>query len=211
MCSKPVVKQKLTVILTVLTVLGLLMSLNGQAKREKVTFTLPDTSAAEANTNRFTQYSTAAAVSVNRLNTDGFEKALENSAMELWLRRESASIRVVDKNSGYIWGELPADTVDNLNDYWLSMANSMLTLEYFDANNTAYQISLSDDRFEVTYEFDQENASMYCFAECYDIGIDIAFTISLAEDHLEIAAVKDSLDEYDVNKLSKLYFLPFFG
>lgn len=206
------VKRGLLVILSLVLVIGLLASVAVQAKRERKTFVLPDTSAAETSTNRYAQYSEAAEIAVDRLNTEGFEKKLENDAMELWFREEISSIRILDKKSGYVWGELPADTVENLNEYWSEMANSIFTLEYYDQNNTSYQISMSDDRFENTYSYDDEEDVMTCVADCYDIGVAVTFEILLKEDHLEAKVVENGIEEYDpAYMLSKLYLLPFFG
>ncbi len=181
------------------------------AKRDRVEFTLPDTSAAEVSANRHIQYTEAAAISAQRLSTEGFEKKLENDALELWFREEIDSIRVVDKKSGYIWGMASEDTPADLNDYWAGIVNSILTIEYYDTTNTAYQVSLSDPSFETQYTFDDESDTVYCLAECWDVGIDLAFELALKEDHLEASVVKDSLYEYDTNKLCKVYLLPYFG
>ncbi len=181
------------------------------AKRDRVEFKLPDTSAAEVSSNRYVQYTEAAAISAERLTTDGFVKKLENDVLELWFREEIDSIRVVDKKSGYIWGMAQEDVPEDLNEYYAGIVNSMLTLEYYDTTNTAYQISLSDPSFETTYEFDDAEDTLYCLAECFDVGIDIAFEIALKEDRLEASIVKGSLQEYDTNKLCKVHLLSYFG
>ena len=131
--------------------------------------------------------------------------------MELWFREEIDSIRVVDKKSGYIWGELEKDAMDELNNYYNTMANSLMTIEYYDTENSSYQMSLSDERFTNTYEFDTDTATMSCTAECEDIGIDIGFQIQLVDDHMTVSVIEDSLQEYGDTLLSKLYLLPFFG
>ena len=211
MCSKRNLKHVAVIALALILTVSLLASLAVNAKRQKIEFKLPDTSTAETRTNRYTQYHEAAKLSGCHLTKEGFEKKLENDKLELWLREEIDSIRVVDKQSGYIWGELEKDTDDDLNDYYNSMANSILTLEYYDQENNNYQISLSDERFTNTYDFDAENATMTCLAECEDVGIDIGFEIRLEDDHMTVAVTEDSLQEYGDNLLSKLYLLPFFG
>lgn len=207
------IKRGLLVILSVVLVIGLLAAVGAQAKRERKTFTMPNTSSAEINTSRYTQYYEAAAISGNRLTTEGFVKMVENDSMELWLREESASIRVVDKKSGYVWGELAGDSVDDLNDYWAAMANSIFTIEYYDKNNTSYQLSMSDEGFVNTYEADDDADTLYCTSDCYDIGLYFEFQIALKEDHLEAEVIEGTIDEYDLENymFSKLYLLPFFG
>ncbi len=184
------------------------------AKRDRIEFKLPDTSAAEVAANRHTQYTEAAAISAQRLSTDGFEKKLENDALELWFREEIDSIRVVDKKSGYIWGMASEDMPADLNEYWAGIVNSILTIEYYDSTNNTYQLSLSDPSFETEYTFDDEADTLSCFASCYDAyGFELEFEIALKEDRLEASIVKDSLQEYDTNnyKLCKVHLLPYFG
>ncbi len=212
MCRTSNVKRALLVVLSLVLVIGLLAGVAVSAKREKKTFVLPDTSSAETSTNRYTQVNTAAKLAGCLLDTEGFEKVIENDNLELWFREEIDSIRIVDKKSGYVWGELKGDTVENLNDYWAVMANSILTLEYYDKNNTAYQISLSDENFSCDYTFDDENDVLSCTAYAGNIGVEISFAIALFDDHFDAYVLEDSVYE-DISdfKLSKLYLLPFFG
>ncbi len=205
-------KRVLLAMLSVVLVVVMLTSMAVYAKRERKEFVLPDTSSAEIHTNRYAQYKEMAQLAGNRLSTEGFEKVLENDAMELWLRKESASIRIVDKKSGYVWGELKSDTVDNLNDYWTLKANSMFTVEYYDKDNISNQISMADARFETEYTFDTQEKVMTCVADCYDIGLAITFEIALKDDHFEMQIPKDGIEEYDEDYvLAKLFMLPFFG
>lgn len=212
MCRTANVKRALLIVLSLVLVIGLLAGVAVSAKREKKTFVLPDTSSAETNTNRYTQVNTAAKLAGCLLTTEGFKKVVENDSMELWFREEIDSIRVVDKKSGYVWGELKADTVENLNDYWAIMANSILTLEYYDENNTAYQVSLSEDSFTCEYAFDDEKDILSCTAYEEEIGVEISFEIALYDDHFDAYVVEDSVfEDIAEYKLSKLYLLPFFG
>lgn len=205
-------KRALLAILSVVLVVCLFAAMAVQAKRERKEFVLPDTSSAEVQTNRYAQYKEAAQLAGNRLTTEGFEKVLENDNLELWLRKEIAAIRVVDKQSGYVWGELETDTVDNLNEYWTLKANSMFTVEYYDKNNTSYQLSMGDEGFSNTYEFDTEANVMTCVADSYDIGLAVTFEVALKDDHLEMEIVEGGIEEYDENyMLSKIFLLPFFG
>ena len=160
MCNKRNLKHVGIIVLAMILTVSLLASIAVNAKRQKIEFKLPDTSTAETRTNRYVQYHEAAKLSGNRLTTAGFEKVLENEQLELWFREEIDSIRVVDKKSGYIWGELEKDEMDELNNYYNTMANSIMTMEYYDTENNSYQISLSDDRYTNTYEFDTETATM---------------------------------------------------
>ena len=205
-------KRCILVMLSLVLLIGVLAGVMAQAKREKKVFVLPDTSSAETSTSRYSQYYEATKISGKRLTTEGFVKVLENDTLELWLREEIASIRVVDKRSGYVWGELATDEVDDLNTYWSFMANSLFTIEYYDQNNTSYQLSMGDPSFSNTYTPDDDADVLLCEADSYDIGLYVRFTVSLHEDHISLEMDSSYLDEYDPNfVLSKMYFLPFFG
>ncbi len=212
MCRTHNVKRVLLVVLSLVLVIGLLAGVAVSAKRDRKTFVLPDTSSAETSTNRYAQMSQAAQLAGCLLTTDGFTKVVENDSYELWFREEIDSIRIVDKQSGYIWGELTGDTVEKLNEFWSVMANSILTIEYYDSGNSSYQLSLSDDRFEREYSFDDEADTLSCTAYATHVGIEISFEIALFDDHFDAYVVEDSVYEDDPEfKLSKLYLLPFFG
>ena len=193
----------------VLLVLSVALAVAVSAKREKKTFVLPDTTEAEIYTNRLSQYSNAHQTSGMRLSLDGFEKVIENSTLALYLRKETASLRVLDKKSGYVWGMLKSDTVDDLNDYWMEFANAMATVEYFDVNNNSNQVTMSDERVSVQYSADTANNILVCATECEKLGIDYTINLKLTEDSLE-ASVTD-VHEYGDIKIARMYILPFLG
>lgn len=173
------------------------------------TYTLPDTTTAETGTNRYAMMSTLAAEAGNGLSTDGYHAVAENSSLSLWLDEKGASLRVLDKKSGYVWGESPNGYENDLNDMWNAMANTILTLFYYDADNSENQYSLPEDGVSTTYTV---NGDTVRFDVSFDqIGIRLSFTLQLFEDRFELHVVPDSLQENEENRISRLYFLPFFG
>lgn len=196
-------------LLAVVLVLAVAFVAVVSAKREKKIFVLPDTTEAEIYTNRLSQYVAADRTGNTRLTLDGFERVTENSALALYLRRETASLRVLDKKSGYVWGMLKGDTAEDLNDYWMEFANSMATVEYFDANNNSTQVTMSDERVNVQYSVEAESCMLACAAECEKLGIAYTLKLKLTEDSLE-ASVTD-VREYGDCKIARMYILPFLG
>lgn len=207
MCSKTVSKLKALTALVLSA--ALICAITVSARRNKISFVLPDTSTAETSTNRYAMYSEAAECSVNRLTTAGFEKKLENGSVELWLSEEEASLRVLDKKSGYVWGSPVSGADPNLNDTWNAFANSIATIEYIDEFDTFYQVSLSDSQVEKSFSVDKNTVAIDM--NCTEIDISLAFQIKLTDDGFEISVVKDSLKETGENKIAKLYLVPFFG
>ena len=93
----------------------------------------------------------------------GFEKKCENDYLEIWFKEDIASIRVVDKRSGYVWGSLEEDTHEDLNDSLAAMANSICTIEYYDENGTE-TISVVSPYFVPTithYDYNYSNVRNY--------------------------------------------------
>lgn len=177
------------------------------ARSDKI-FVMPDITSAEINSNRYTQAERGIRVP-NALTTDGFEKKLENEVLELWFRHATAGIRVVDKRSGYVWGTLAEDADSDLNDRWNTMAQSLVTLEYFDEGRNQNNLSLTDDG--VFAEYDWQSDMMRCQVESFDAGIKFAFTVALEEDSLIFSLERDSISETGANKVKSLYFAPFLG
>ena len=208
MCSK--FQKKATSVIALFMAIVLAVAIPVLAKREKVKFVLPDTASAEINTNRYASYSTAAAISGNRLSIDGFTKTLENQAYELWFSETTASVRLVDKASGYIWGDVKENADSGLNDMWDAMARSATTIVYLTADNMDHQISLSDERVNASYSVDGDRFLLNM--DCDEaVGISLTFAMELKDDHLEMSVVDGSIKETSDNKLSRLYMLPFLG
>ena len=168
-----------------------------------------DTSLVETRSNRHTQPESQAPAPANHLGLEGFEKKLENGRLEVWFEENAAAIRVVDKDSGYIWGGLSDDETEEMNDQWADMAVSLLTLEYYNANNNVKKISLSSEEAQTAYSWDSE--TMVCRFSSEDIGVELVFTMTLTADGLRFAVVPDSLKEQGENRLKSLYFVPFLG
>lgn len=171
-------------------------------------FLPPDTTTAEIGSNRHTHAESGETVA-NVLTTEGFQKKLENNALEIWFRDATAGIRVVDKRSGYVWGTLADDRDSELNDRWNTMAQSLVTLEYFDDSRNQKTLSLTDD--SVFPEYAWQGNVLRCRVESLEDGIAFAFTMTLEEDSLVFALDKGSLKETGPNKVKSLYFAPFLG
>ena len=51
----------------------------------------------------------------SRFDMNGFEKVAESDELELWLNRQFGALRIVNKDSGYVWGSLPLEEAEGLN------------------------------------------------------------------------------------------------
>ena len=132
-------KHRLRVVIAMVLTATLVLGTIVYAKRSKVTFTLPDTTIAETGTNRYAMPNTLTAETGSGLTTIGYHMVVENSNLSLWLDENGTSLRVLDKRSGYVWGESPNGYENDLNDMWNAMANTILTVFYFDVDGIENQ------------------------------------------------------------------------
>lgn len=180
-----------------------------QAKeKETAVFTTPDTSFVEVTSSRHTQPDSTA-VAEKKMSTDGFEKKLENDALEVWFRESSASIRIVVKSTGYIWGSLTEDKGVGLNTGWSAFANSLCTIEYYNKDYADARISLSNSGIKADYKWTKNQ--LHCSFNATKLGISLAFTMTLDKDSLAFAVDEGSLAESGSNVIKSLYFVPFLG
>lgn len=174
---------------------------------------LSDSSAIEMNaveiqSNRYTK-ATPDIEAKNRLNLEGYEKMMENSALEIWFNSDINAIRIVDKSNGYVWGALPEEKGANLNTGWSNFANSLCSIEYYNANGSESRLSISDRNVKSFYEWEEN--SVLCTFNANKAGISFDFKIKLEENSLSFNVVKDSLEESGDAKIKALYFVPFLG
>lgn len=168
-----------------------------------------DTQAAEIGSSRYTQKEKENVKIINTLSLDGFEKKLENETLEIYFHEKLASLRIVDKRSGYIWGFVGTEQPDNLNKQWYAMANSLLTLEYYDEKDADKRISLSSKDAKVTYNWN--NNSLEAAVVMEELGISFDFTMNLKEDKLTFSIVEGSVKEEGDIRIKSVYFMPFLG
>jgi len=83
--------------------------------------------------NRFTRPEVTALVK-SPFTLEGYTKISESSYLELWMDLKTTSVRVVDKRSGYIWGDVleTTDAYNEMNTTYQLIAKSLVLLEYFD-------------------------------------------------------------------------------
>lgn len=164
--------------------------------------------AEEASTNRHTTYTPPMAVT-QQLNTEGFQKKMESDILELWYKEDSASVRIVDKRSGYIWGCLKEEKPEGLNKTWSAFANSLCTVTYFDDQNVEKSIALSESGINSTFEWNADKA--ICALKIKKAGISLKFEILLDNDKLTFNVIDDTIFEVGNGKLKSICFLSFLG
>lgn len=203
-------KTVIKISVAVLLIFSLIVSvLAGGGQNDIFKYEISDTSSVEIASNRHTQPDINAEISNNLSTLSGFEKKCENEYLEIWFKEDIASIRVVDKRSGYVWGSLEGDTHEDLNDSLAAMANSICTVEYYDENGSDDRISLSDSSISSEYQWNENE--LLCDFYVDDLGLGLSFTMKLKDTDIEFEVVKGSVKESNSALIKSLYFVPFLG
>ena len=77
----------------------------------------------------------------------------ENDKLALYIKEEIAGIRVVNKESGYVWGSLENEDPENLNNTWGAFAQSIVSISYMDITGTIKQIGAGDKKAECEFRY----------------------------------------------------------
>lgn len=162
----------------------------------------------EMGSNRHTQYIENTAVTC-LITTDGFEPKLENDLISVWYRKESASLRVVDKRTGYVWGCTASDHPENLNKSWSATANSICTVRYFDKKNAEQTAPLSSKDWKFMVNWSNNKAKFSVKGK--KLGISFEFLLKLDGASLTFQLDDKSIKETGKNKFASVTFMQFFG
>lgn len=161
-----------------------------------------------ATSNRYTRIESKAKVE-NRHNLDGYTKILEDSKIEIWHKDSNASIRIVNKKTGYIWGNLTEDKPEDMNSGWSAFGNSIIGIDYFDNKGIEKRSSIADKGVKRSYKVNG-NKLQYT-ANFSEIGISFDFEVELKDGEIKVRLSDDSIKEEGKFKLASIYVLPFLG
>lgn len=207
-----VIKQTLAVVLVVALTAGTAMALQAASNTDDDTQTQTvqtlEAESLELDSNRHTHTDDLSPVTSD-FTLDGYEKVGENEVFTLWLNRTDDAIRIQSKANGYIWGGVEKSTVEGLNKTWTDFANSIVSIEYFDAKNTERRIGISGD--DCVTQYTMTDNGFTCRAEYTELELAFTFSVEVQEDGLHFAVAEDGLEEMGENTFKSIYFVPFFG
>ncbi|WP_066193294.1 DUF5696 domain-containing protein [Gracilibacillus timonensis] len=148
------------------------------------------------------------ALEENRL-LEGYELVTENDQLALYVEEASLALQIENKQTGHIWNSGVDRTQEyNLNDTWLSMAHSALTISYMDEGGDESSESILSNDSNVELELVEDGFNARVDMEEADIGI--ALEVRLTEDSLEFRVPQEAIEEGD-NLLTKMRVYPFLG
>ena len=160
---------------------------------------------------------TSKAGTLEGMTLEGYELIGENQQLALYLREESASIRVVDKKSGYIWGALRQDKSDDLNKTWSAFANSIVSIMYYDEMGSTAKTGAGHEDNQCTFQKIENGVTVHVdFIEKdkstkKESTISLSASVQLVDDHVRFSLDDRSIKENGDNRLGQVYFAPFLG
>ena len=164
----------------------------------------------QLSSNRFTQMEPDGTKPLPEYKLEGFTLVEENDKLALYVKEDIASIRVVNKESGYVWGALEEENPDNLNKTWEAFAQSVVSIAYMDSTGAIKQIGAGHKDAECKFSyFDGGFTCAVDFGRKVDISLEAKVT--LEADHITFSLDDSSIQETGENYVSSVYFMPFLG
>lgn len=203
--------KKVAALILSAVLLAVCVAYAAPASKKNKTFTTPDATEMNLMSCRFTQSEPQSAnFDPARLQeTDGYTVLLQNDRYAVLYNEERCNVKVLDKNTGYMWGSITEEDREQLNEQWLDMADSLVTVTYLNDECMSLQSSISGDDFSVTYTTKENRADFT--ADSTRLKLKFGFSLILHDDRLQIIMQEKSLEEGGNFLLESVYFMPFFG
>lgn len=164
----------------------------------------------EANSNRQVHPFPTEEV-VNQFTTDGFEKIGETDELAIYLNRTEAALRILNKDTRYLWGAVPIEEAEGLNSTWRCYGNGLVSIECFNAEGVESRVSIGKNG---TAEYEILDNSLLCTATFEEQGISFQVKATWEESKISMELVEGTLIE-GLNEsgytLKSMTFMPFFG
>ena len=148
---------------------------------------------------------------VGGFDLSGFQMVAQSDKAELWLNERFGTLRIVARETGYVWGALPLEDAEGLNKSWNGYGNSIAAIECFDETGSVSRLSFGKDA-DVRYERTQ--SGLICHASFGAVGIRFSVLVELEGDKIEFSVVPGSLEEGvddSTFTIKSLTFLPYMG
>lgn len=171
---------------------------------------LGDVEVEQLSSNRFTQLEPEGTKPLPDYSLEGYALVAENDQLALYLNEEIASIRVRNKESGFVWGALESEDPEDLNQTWESFARSVVSIAYMDSTGAINQMGAGYKSADCEYDyFDGGFTCKVDFGRKVDISLEAKVT--LEKDHISFSVDDSSIRETGENYIASIYFMPFLG
>ncbi len=141
---------------------------------------------------------------------DSFIAAGESDDLQLYVEPDTLALKIRSKKTGYIWDSaVGQDAEVNLNQTWMDMANSALTITYLDrrdklkteslvTNDSTVDLLINDDGFSAQITFSEAE-------------IELTLMVRIEGDRLVVDIPDEKLTEPGKNRIVSLRVYPFLG
>ena len=164
----------------------------------------------EANSNRqIHPFETE--VVISQFTTEGFKKIGETEEIAIYLNQDEAALRILNKQTGYIWGALPVEDAEGLNSTWRCYGNGLVSIECFNEEGVESRVSIGKNG---SAEYEMIEDGLICSAYFEEHGIAFKVKVSWADNRLSMELVEGSLEEGlndSLYTLKSMTFMPFLG
>jgi hypothetical protein len=164
----------------------------------------------QLSSNRFTQLEPEGTKPLPEYKLEGYTLAAENDKLALYVKEEIAGIRVVNKESGYVWGALENEDPDDLNDTWGAFAQSVVSIAYMDSTGATKQTGAGHKNAKCKFKYFENGFTCEVdFGRKVEIALEVK--VILEDDHIVFSVDDSTIEEYGENYLASVYFVPFMG
>jgi len=147
-----------------------------------------------------------------------FVRAAADERLELWYEPGNYAIRVVDLDSGYVFGSSFADKdadLPNFNNKFEGIINSAVVIEYYTYNaETGVYTVIEESMFQsdlTTASFAAVPGGFETAIAFGESGIGLTLEVTLEDGDLHLRVDSDSITEGDEFKLRSVRIYPYFG
>lgn len=147
----------------------------------------------------------------SQFTTDGFEQVGETETLIIYLNREEAALRILNRKTGYLWGGVSVGEAEGLNSTWRCYGNGLASIECFNAAGAESRVSIGKNG-SADYQI-LENG-LLCMASFAEYGISFTVQVTWSGKRVTAELVEGSLSEgLDGSEytLKSMTFLPFLG
>ena len=164
----------------------------------------------EANSNRQIHPFSGEPVT-SQFTTQGFQKVGQTDSLAIYLNQDEAALRILNKNTGYIWGALPLEEAEGLNSTWRCYGNGLVSIECFNAEGVESRVSIGKNG---TASYDVQDNGMICTVSFEEHGVSFQVKVMWEDNRISMELVDGSLIEGQNGSpytLKSITFMPFLG
>lgn len=199
--------------LLVASVIALTVSAQEGSNYEDILDEVSRSSSTLLDSNLYTQIDNKTTYIQPTVDMSTYKKKLENEQVALYVDEETFAIRIMNKDTGYIWSSSPLYDLDSFNGTWKRKLQSPFSYVYVNDKNNDVSKSMLDSqrKLELEIEVDKSTNTVHFYVDMEDTEFKIHYTITLNGNEFTVNLPQDGIEEYGDNRLLNISFFEFFG